>query len=193
MEISKEIGSRQSTTDLINAVATNPAHALEAHKEELQKYFNKSPEEGSEKMRAVYFEYLYLNMHLFNRCAFTILGNDRRKKLCNIIGLPIVVAAIEKHFEGVDEDNIKRIYIDINKAEEEYSQCEELIPPGERIFSKKAMTAILSRRIANIFNVSFVLTSITALAGLSLMRDQQYGRESDLAELITKSALECAI
>jgi tetratricopeptide (TPR) repeat protein len=184
----------KATNDLINAIATNPVYALEPHKEVLQKYFDKSPEEGSEKMRAVYFEYFYLNMNLFDICAFKTLGNERKTKFLNILGRPIIEAAIEKYFEGVSEENLARVNINLNKATEEYSKCEELFAPLERAFSEKAMSTILSKRINNILEEKDELhfqNTIHNNMGFSLMHLRQ--PEIYLADLITESAKELGV
>lgn len=182
-----------ATSDLINAISTNPVYAIKAHEEELQKYFNISPEEGSEKLIAVYFEYLHLNFNLFDRCAFNALGSERRTQLMKALGRPIAKAAAEKYYEGDYDEITEKILFDDNNSQEEYSQCEELTPPSERMLSEKAMSTILTRRINDILNNGgpLILTRIHVLLGINSMHEHQ--KESELAELINKSAIELGI
>jgi len=188
-ESSKKEGT--ATDDLVNAVSTNPVYALKAHEKDLQKYFDKSPEAGSEKLIAIYFEYLYLNLNLLDRSAFDILGGDRRAKFLNALGRPIVGAAMEKYYTGNLEEVFQEININLDEASVEYSQCDELIPPGERMFSEKAMTTVLSRRVDGILNNGdqFLLTSINVLTGIAFIREHQI----DLPDLIAGAARELGI
>ena len=111
----------------------------------------------------------------------------------NFLDKPIARAAAEKYFEGDYDKNVAMILFNDNEAAKEYSQCEELVPPSERAFSEKAMSTKLSKRIDAILNNGepSVLTSIHVLTGITFMHEHQ--RESDLAELIIKSAKEFEI
>lgn len=179
-----------STNDLINAISTNPAHAFKAHEEELKKYFDKSPKEGTDKMVSVYFEYLYFNFSLLDRCAFNALGSERRSKLLNFLGVPIAKAAAEKYFEGDCSEAALKILANDDEAQKEYSQFENIFPEGS-INSGNSMSAALTGRVCKILDLPKTLGNISCITGIGMLIENQ--RDADLSVLIVKSAEELGI
>lgn len=80
----------------------------------------------------VCYEFIYFFLHLMNRFALSILGNDGRIKLQNEIAPLIVMPAISGFFEHWPEDKkeemIDNFYDELNDAELDYSLCREIMP-----------------------------------------------------------------
>ena len=71
----------------------------------------------------IYYEFIYFFLHLMNRFAFSILGNEGRIKLQNEIAPLIVIPAISSFFDHWPEDRkekmINNFYEELNDLSRE--------------------------------------------------------------------------
>ena len=96
--------------------------------EEMKEYFiDPTEEERLETQMYVTFEFMYLLMHMTNRIAFEKLGDQRRIKLQEELGILILKPMMENfvgHWpESLKEKVLMDMYDKLNEAEIEYSKC----------------------------------------------------------------------
>lgn len=92
------------------------------------KKFIQDDTEKVHRQSLVYFEFTYFFMHLTNRVAFRVLGNERRIKLQDELWPAAVHATIESlcgNWPPDMKEKIKHEFVEkLNDAEVEYSKCQ---------------------------------------------------------------------
>lgn len=141
---------KSSIVELSSAIFKNSTVCAEALKE----YVNDSTEEERLKIRMyMTLEFIYFWMHITNRIAFAVLGNDLRVKLQKELGLLVIEPTVESFF-GHWTDKLKQgllmdIFEKLNDSEIQYSNC-KAIKPKDNSFPYKALFSKLAINVAGV-------------------------------------------
>ena len=114
----------------------------------------------------LFYEFIYFFMHLTNRIAFSEMNSQQIIRLQKYIGPIITETAVNSFFNHWPEDYkskmISEFYVNINKAEFEYSESKELLSK-EKQFTSNSLFSILARNINDLLKNSINPAIMTAV------------------------------